>query len=78
MSPAASLYSDHYLVARIEEVLLTRPTDHMLGLKVRLLFAAREDARRKRARQPEIERDKNGWPLLPGVVDLPDEPEEMP
>lgn len=76
MSPAASLYTDHYMVARIEEVLRTKPTDHMLGLKVRLLFDARADDRRKRAGQPEIERDEHGWPLLPGVIDLPDEPQE--
>lgn len=76
MSPAASLYTDHYVVARIEEVLATRPTDHMLGLKVRLLFDARENDRRKRARQPEPELDERGWPVLPGVVELPDEPHD--
>lgn len=75
MSPAASLYTDHYMVARIEEVLATRPTDHYLGLKVRLLFDAREDDRRKRGNRPEIERDAQGWPIPPGVGELPDDPE---
>lgn len=68
MSPAASLYTDHYMVARIEEVLATRPTDHMLGLKVRLLFDAREDDRHKRADQPAATEERP-----PGVVELPDE-----
>jgi hypothetical protein len=73
MSPAR-MFSDHYMVVQIEQVLVTRPTDHYLGLKVRLLFDAREDDRRKRARQPELERDEQGWPILPGAISLPDEP----
>lgn len=69
---AELLYTDRYLVAAIGEVLAGRPTDHYLGLKVRLLFDAREDDRRKRAREPELVRDAHGWPVLSGAVGLPD------
>lgn len=32
---------DHEMVRRIEAILASRPTDHMLGCRVRLLFETR-------------------------------------
>lgn len=50
MADTLTPYDDDQLVRQIESYLRARPTDHMLGCQVRLLFEARAAARRPAVR----------------------------
>lgn len=78
MSDTIPTYSDGALVQQIEGYLRARLTDHMLGVRVRLLFEARDEARRP---APPAKKEPRGWWTDAGsgggaVIPLPDEQDD--
>lgn len=78
MNDTIPTYSDGALVQQIEGYLRDRPTDHMLGLKVRLLFDARAAERRpKRPAGPNVSASWHDSGSGSGaVIPLPDDQAE--